>query len=113
MNHQSIFYIADSLYELKGAARPAAEFYAPKVEPVEKRDLLEEYKHNLWDIQEGKDYLTAQFEYATALHNLMNKSRDAITIFEEMIDLDKEDHMVIISLTTFPQSFYSLLIYSV
>jgi hypothetical protein len=45
---------------------------------------LVEYNNHLWDIPEGQEYLTALFEYATALHNLTNKSRDAITIFEEM-----------------------------
>jgi hypothetical protein len=55
---------------------------------------LVEYNNHLWDIPEGQEYLTALFEYATALHNLTNKSRDAITIFEEMLDLDREDHMV-------------------
>lgn len=79
---------------MKGAARPAAEFYAPKVEVVEKRDLLKEYHSHLWDIPEGQDYLTAMFEYATGLHNLMNKSKDAIQLFEEMLQLDLQDHMV-------------------
>lgn len=85
----------DDLYQLKGAARPAAEHYAPKVEEEPpKPDLFVELKGRLWEATEGQDYLTAVFEYATALDNLMNKSKDAIVLFEEILDHDKEDHLV-------------------
>lgn len=80
---------------MKGAARAAAEYYAPKVEEEPPRpNYLVELKGKLWDVTEGQDYLTAVFEYATALHNLMGKSRDAIALFEEMLELDVEDHLV-------------------
>jgi hypothetical protein len=79
---------------LKGAARPALEVYAPKSEPKERKDLLAENRGKLWEVPDGKEYLTAMSEYATALNNLMNKSREAVAVFEEMLELDLEDHMV-------------------
>jgi hypothetical protein len=85
----------DSLYELKGAAKPAQEYYAPKVEEPEKKDLLLDYHHRLFEIPEGENYLVALFEYATALHNLTNKSKEALAIFEEMLELDHQDNMVL------------------
>jgi hypothetical protein len=85
----------DSLYELKGAAKPAQEYYAPKVEEPEKKDLLQDYHHRLFEIPEGENYLVALFEYATALHNLTNKSKEALAIFEEMLELDHQDNMVL------------------
>jgi hypothetical protein len=93
---------------LKGAARPALEVYAPKSEPKERKNLLAENRGKLWEVPDGKEYLTAMSEYATALNNLMNKSREAVAIFEEMLELDLEDHMVSCPVSSCLMSIHSM-----
>lgn len=89
-------YKIDPMYDLKGAARVAREFYRPadyreEVEPV---DLLEQYHGKLWSHEDGQKVLSAMMELGVAMHNSLNKGKEAIKIFQEMIELDNEDHLV-------------------
>jgi len=62
---------------------------------VEKpRNLLLENKGNLSAVVEGQNYLNVALEYAVGLHQLQNKSRDAIALMQELLELDKNDYAV-------------------
>lgn len=86
----------DPNYQLKGAARPALEHYSdpnyePEPEPI---DLLGEYEGRLWEHKEGQILLERLLEYGIGLHNIGQKSKEAIKIFERMLQNDSEDHLV-------------------
>ena len=86
----------DPNFNLKGAARPAREFYVdPNFKEVpEAVDLLETHKGRLWEHEEGKVLLKHMLNYGVALHNIAKKTKDAIAVFEEMLVLDNHDHML-------------------
>ncbi len=81
---------------MKGAARVAQEFYRPPDyrEDTEPIDLFAVHKGKVWDHEEGEKLLCALMELGVAYHNTMNKGKEAIKTFQEMMDLDKEDHLV-------------------
>lgn len=83
----------DPLYDLKGAARPAAEFYkdpnmTKDVDPV---NVFELFKGRLWEHEEGKNLLRAMLKLALEMHNSGLKSKDAIKTLKSMLELDKND----------------------
>lgn len=84
------------MYELKGAARVAREFYRPpdyreEAQPV---DVFEQLPGKLWEHEEGKKFLIAMMELGVGQHNIAGRSKDAVSTFEEMMQFDKEDHLV-------------------
>lgn len=86
----------DPNYQLKGAARPALEYYQdpnyiPEPEPI---DLLSQYEGKLWEHYEGQILLEKLLDYGVGLHNIGMKSKDAIKIFEKMLRNDPNDHLV-------------------
>jgi hypothetical protein len=86
----------DPKFELKGAARAAQEFYRPPGYEAmpEPRDLLEEFHGRMWDNDEGRKLLKAMLDLGLALHNIGNRSKDAVRTFQEIIALDPADHLV-------------------
>lgn len=83
------------LYDLKGAARVALEYYRPpdfkdQVEPV---DIFDLYSGRISEHTEGMKYLEAMKDLGGVLHN-GNKTKEAIQVFEEMISLDSSDPCV-------------------
>eukprot|EP01032_Pedospumella_encystans_P008345 gene8345-9918_t len=87
----------DPTFELKGAARVAQEFYRPPgwVAPVEARNLLIEYKGRMWEHEEGQNLLRAMLDLGLCLHNTGSRPKDAIRTFQETIEMDPEDHLLI------------------
>ena len=84
----------DPHYDLKGPARPARDFYLPPEEEVEPEDLLVTYDGKMWEHEEGQRLLIALLEYGAALHNVGNRSRDAVNTFKSMQKLDPDDHLL-------------------
>lgn len=84
----------DPHYDLKGPARPAREFYLGKEEEFEPVDLLDQYDGKLWEHEEGQILLRALLEYGTALHNVGNRTKDAIATFQSMQKQDPGDHLL-------------------
>ena len=84
------------MYELKGAARVAREFYRPPgyKEEAQPIDVFEQLPGKLWEHEEGKEFLSALLELGVGQHNIANRSKDAVATFKEMIALDHEDHLV-------------------
>ncbi len=84
------------MYELKGAARAAQEFYRPEGYEAlpESRNLLEEYHGKMWEHEEGQKLLRAMLDLGLAFHNIGSKSKDAIRVFQESLEMDPEDHLV-------------------
>ena len=83
----------DPLYDLKGAARPAAEYYkdpnmTKDVDPI---DVFEQYKGRLWEHEEGQRLLKAMLRLSIEMHNSGLKSKDAIKTLKSMLELDKHD----------------------
>ena len=81
---------------MKGAARPACIHYRPPnykdiVEPV---NLFETYIGRLWEHDQGRCYLNMLMELGVAMHNVSNRTRDAVSVFQEMIAIDPSDHLV-------------------
>jgi hypothetical protein len=86
----------DKNYALKGAARPAMEHYQdpnyePQPDPI---NLMALYEGKMWEHWEGQALLEKLLEYGVSLHNVGNKSKDAIKIFERMLRDDPADHLV-------------------
>ena len=86
----------DKNYDLKGAARPARDFYVdpnyqPEPEPINLFDL---YSNSIWEHLEGQIYLKMLLEYGIALHNVAQKTKEAIKTFEKILSFDPSDHLV-------------------
>jgi hypothetical protein len=90
------FECLDPLFVLKGAARPAQEYYRPVdyKEDAESINLLEQMNGRLWDHAEGQSLLKALHELGLAQHNIGNKSKQAVITLKELLDLDHADHLV-------------------
>ncbi len=84
----------DPKFDLKGAARAARAHYFPEYVPEIPKNYMKEHKGDLSAVKEGRDYLSACLEYAVALHKLQGKSRDATALLDEIMTLDKNDHVV-------------------
>lgn len=85
----------DPLYFLKGAARPAQEFYkqpglADDPIPI---NILNLYKGKLYKHDAGKTFLEAMLTLGIHMHNVGNQTRQAIEVFLEMFELDPLDHL--------------------
>eukprot|EP01038_Epipyxis_sp_PR26KG_P009373 gene9373-12629_t len=85
----------DPLYNLKGAAAPAKEFYRQpgledESEPI---DLFSQLMGHLYDHKDGQALLKSMLELGISFHNIANKSKDAIKVFKEMMEYDKSDRM--------------------
>lgn len=87
----------DPVYYLKGAARPAQEFYRPPgwQEVVEPVDLTVTFKGRLWEheAEECKELLRSMSELSGALHNVKGRTEDATKVLKRMLVLDEADHM--------------------
>jgi hypothetical protein len=96
-------------YALKGAARAAQEHYQDPnyVPPTEAINLFRQLgceesissdadvpAGNLYSHPEGRVLLRYMIEYGTFLHNKMEKTRDAVKVFQEILRYDKDDHLV-------------------
>lgn len=81
---------------MKGAARVASEFYRPPgyQEDVEAKNLLQEMDGKMWDHSEGRLLLKALLDLGISMHNITNRSKDAIKVFMEMLQMDPADHLV-------------------
>jgi len=88
--------VLDPEYHLKGAARPAQDYYRPPnyEPPVQPIDVFVVYRDRLFEHEEGRQYLVALRDLGITLHNLGNKTRDAITIFLKLLEVDPLDHLV-------------------
>ena len=73
----------------------AREFYQdPNYEaPPEEVNLFEQYQGRMWEHAEGREYLSLVYEMAVGLHNIGQKSNDAIAAFETLLEQDPDDHM--------------------
>ena len=84
----------DPKYDLKGAARPARETYVdPNFkggDPIEE-DLLADYHGKMHAHEEGMKLLQYMLEYGKKKHSLLGHTRDAVSIFEEILVLDVSD----------------------
>ena len=85
----------DPLYDLKGAARPAAEYYKdPKmtkdIDPINVFDL---FNGRIYDHDEGKNLLKAMLKLSIEMHNSGYKSKDSIKVLKNMLELDKDDRI--------------------
>ena len=88
--------IIDPRYQLKGAALPAQEFYRPLgyEEPTAAVDLLTQLgEGRLWEHEEGRALLRLLRDLGLALNNVGHKTRQAITIFSEMLQYDTQDNL--------------------
>lgn len=47
----------------------------------------------MWEHAEGREYLSLVYEMAVGLHNIGQKSNDAIAAFNTLIEQDPDDHM--------------------
>jgi hypothetical protein len=86
----------DPAYQLKGAARPAQEFYRPPgwQEDVPEVDMLALHRGRLWDdcpSPEGRLLLRAMSDLSVALHSSAGKTRAAIDVLTQMLELDGGD----------------------
>lgn len=84
------------LFQLRGAARPAQEFYRPPgwKEDEPPRNIIAEYQGRLWEHSEGQSLLRALLELGITQHNIAKRTRDAISTFTEMLSLDAADNIV-------------------
>ena len=86
----------DPAFDLKGAARPAREVYCPgaddEYEPVDLLHSLTPGK--LWEHEEGRTLLRATLNLGVALHNVGNRTKEAIRTFQSMQEMDPEDHLL-------------------
>ena len=87
----------DPNYELKGAARIAQQFYQQpglRTEPVVATNIFSQYKNKMWDHEEGQKLLSLKLAYAVGLHNVANKTKQAITEIKSMLQDDPNDNIV-------------------
>jgi len=57
-------------------------------------NIFEKYKGNLWGHKEGQKYLQTQLELAVALHNIGNRTKEAIKIINSVLEDDPSDHLL-------------------
>ena len=88
--------VIDKRYVLKGAARPAQEYYRPPgyKEDVQPVNIFNEYKNRLGQHTIGLELLKTKLELGINLHNITNKTRQAIETFKEILTLDHSDPLV-------------------
>jgi len=86
----------DPQYRLKGAARAAMEYYAPPSTKVmlDETDFFETKAGSFHSISKGLEYLQAVKDYGVYIRDVMNKVKDSIQVFEEMLQLDHTDQLV-------------------
>ncbi|CAE7577503.1 unnamed protein product, partial [Symbiodinium microadriaticum] len=82
-------------YNLTGAARPAREFYKDPnfVEEPEAEDILTLHDANLWGHPEGQILLGKLYELGVGLHNVGNRSKEAVEVFQRMLRQDPQDNL--------------------
>ena len=82
------------LFDLKGSARPAREHYKDPnyFDDIPNTNLLVDFAGRIYEHEEGKILLQYMHEYGVSLYNNFQKSREAESVFKEMLSLDKEDH---------------------
>jgi hypothetical protein len=88
----------DPRYNLKGAARPALEFYKdPNFDYTEiiPENLFEKLKGNLYEHDEGCELLHNMMDLSVALHNTTKRSKEGIEMFKEMLEYDKNDTLLV------------------
>lgn len=92
----SFFLFTDPQYRLKGAARAAMEYYVPPSAKVmlDETDLFETKQGNFHSFPKGREFLQALKEYGLYVRDVMNKVKDSIHVFEEMLQLDATDTLV-------------------
>jgi hypothetical protein len=69
-------------------------------------DILEEYKGRLIEHVEGKKLLEAMLSLGVHLHNVGNKTKQAIKVFLEIFDHDPLDHLVSFHTSYFLVDFF-------
>jgi hypothetical protein len=84
----------DPHFDLKGPARPARDFYLAPEDTTEPVDLLNDYHGKMWEHEEGQKLLLAMLEHGAALHNVGNRTKEAIATFQSMQKLDPGDHLL-------------------
>ena len=86
----------DPLYDLKGAARPAREFYPqPGLSFTETTvDIFVQYEGRLSEHAEGLKLLQSMLELGLATHNVSMNTKESISIFRQMLLYDKIDVLV-------------------
>lgn len=91
------FLFIDPQYRLKGAARVAMEYYAPPSTKVllDETDLFETKHGIFYSFLKGLEYLQALKDYAIYVRDVMHKVKDSIQVFEQMLQLDVTDKLVI------------------
>lgn len=88
----------DPKYNLKGAARPALDFYKdPNFDYTEivPENLLEKLKGNLYEHDEGCELLHTMMDLSVAYHNTNKRSKEGIAMFKEMLEYDKNDRLFV------------------
>jgi hypothetical protein len=85
----------DPLFDLKGPARAAREFYKDPnyMDDIPNTNLFDDFKGKLYEHEEGKVLLQLMLEYGISLYNNFNKLRDAEAVLKEMLELDETDHL--------------------
>ena len=82
------------LFDLKGPARPAREHYKDPeyLDDIPNTNLLIDFKGRVYEHEEGRTLLQFMHEYGVSLYNNFQKSREAESVFNEMLALDTLDH---------------------
>lgn len=66
----------------------------------------------MWEHPECQNFLEKLFDYGIGLHNIAQKSKDAIKIFERILQHDPPDHLVCFSFYSYHHSFLTFLLVS-
>jgi hypothetical protein len=89
------------LFDLKGAARPARQFYRPpgfegtvEGEGEEPVDLILQFEGKMWDHSEGQKLLQLKLDLAVGLHNVTHRTKEAVFVMAELQSMDPSDHLV-------------------
>ena len=64
------------------------------MEDTEPEDILTQHESNLWEHPEGQILLGKLYELGVGLHNVGNRSKEAIAVFRRMLRQDPQDHLV-------------------
>jgi hypothetical protein len=65
--------------------------YEEEPEPI---NLLDLHDTSMWEHPEGRLLLEKLLDYGVGLHNIVQKSKDAIKVFERILRHDPADHLV-------------------
>lgn len=86
----------DPRYELKGGARVAREYYRPPgyKEDDEPENLLDIYAGRMYEHIEGQKLMKALIDLGMGLHNKCSRTKEAIAVFKEMLQLDRTDNLL-------------------